>query len=224
MTADEILEQLKLLGLDGYKKVLLNHGVVEPVFGVKIEELKKIQKTVKRDYQLALALYDTGVYDAMYLAGLVADDKAMTKADLQHWVEHARSAPISLYTVPWVAAQGLHGWELGLQWIASSQPSVAVSGWATLSGLVALTDDPHLNMDELRRLLQQVPSDIAQAPKQVASAMHGFVVAVGSYVSPLTGLALELSESTALLATASDAIRKVEQRGGIGKKRKTVKC
>lgn len=224
MTAEEILEKLKLLGQDGYKKTLLNHGVVEPVFGVKIEELKKIQKVVKRNYQLALDLYDTGVYDAMYLAGLVADDNAMTKPDLQHWVSHAKSEPISLYTVPWVAAQGLHGWELGLEWIESPQPSVAASGWATLSGLVALADDENLDIDALRSLLLRIPTLLPQQPRQVSSAMNSFVIAIGSYVSALTQPALDMSEQTELLTKASDAIRKIEQRGGIGKKRKTIKC
>ena len=74
MTATEIVEELKRLGLDSYKKILRNHCIPEPVFGVKIEELKKIQKRIKKDYQLALDLYDTGIYDAMYLAGLIADD------------------------------------------------------------------------------------------------------------------------------------------------------
>ena len=32
------------------------------------------QKRIKMDYQLALDLYETGNYDAMYLAGLIADD------------------------------------------------------------------------------------------------------------------------------------------------------
>src|SRR5947209_20349648 len=111
MTAAEIVEQLRALGQDGYKKVLLNHGVKEPVFGVKIEELKKIQKRVKKDYQLALDLYETGVYDAMYLAGLVADDLRMTKQDLRRWVEKASCAMLTEYTVPWVAAEGKHGRE-----------------------------------------------------------------------------------------------------------------
>src|SRR2546421_1301653 len=95
MTAHEILDELQPLGKDTYKKVLLNHGVQEPIFGVKIEDLKKFQKRIKKDYRLALELYDTGVYDAMYLAGLIADDRAMTKKDLQHWVEGANSAMLS---------------------------------------------------------------------------------------------------------------------------------
>src|SRR5882724_7683098 len=132
MTAAEIVKQLKPLGKDSYKKVLLNHGVKEPVFGVKIEDLKKIQKRIKHDYQLALDLYDTGIYDAMYLAGLIADDARMTKKDLQRWVEKATSKSLCGYTVPWVAAEGQHGWEMASKWIDSRKPTIAAAGWATL--------------------------------------------------------------------------------------------
>src|SRR5580700_2524530 len=121
MTAAEIVEQLKPLGADTYKKVLRNHGVPEPLFGVKIEELKKFQKRIKKDYQLALDLYETGVYDAMYLAGLIADDPKMTKKDLRRWAEKAHCPTLSEYTVPWVAAESKHGLELALDWIDSSK-------------------------------------------------------------------------------------------------------
>src|SRR5882672_876519 len=99
MTATEIVDQIKPLGLDSYKKVILKHGVQEPCFGVKIEELKKFQKKIGHDYRLALELYDTGVYDAMYLAGLIADDKRMTKADLNRWLKQAVHGPIRSSTV-----------------------------------------------------------------------------------------------------------------------------
>jgi hypothetical protein len=46
--------------------VLRNHGIPDPMFGVKAEDLKKIQRRVKKDYRLALDLYDTGIYDALY--------------------------------------------------------------------------------------------------------------------------------------------------------------
>src|SRR5262249_28579329 len=128
MTAEEIVEQLRLLGKDTYKRVLRNHGVKEPFFGVKIEDLKKIQKRIKKDYQLALDLYNTGIYDAMYLAGLIADDPTMTKKDLQEWIEKANCAMLSEYTVPWVAAESKHGRELALEWIESGKESVAAAG------------------------------------------------------------------------------------------------
>src|ERR671924_320648 len=95
MNALEIVEELRPLGKDSYKKVMLNHGAQEPIFGVSIEEMKKIQKRVKKDYQLALDLYDTGIYDMMYLAGLIADDARMTKKDLQRWADNAYAGSLT---------------------------------------------------------------------------------------------------------------------------------
>ena len=120
MAAAEIVRELKTLGSASIKKVLLKHGIKEPLLGVKIEELKKIQKRIKKDYQLALDLYDTGIYDAMYLAGLIADDLKMTKKDLQHWVDKATCNALCGSTVSWVAAESLHGWDLALDWIEST--------------------------------------------------------------------------------------------------------
>ena len=102
MTAAEIVDKLKPLGAASYRKILHNHGVPEPVFGVKIEELKKFQKRIKKDYQLALDLYDTGIYDAMYLAGLIADDRKMTVDDLRRYERrHGRIAP-GATTLTWM--------------------------------------------------------------------------------------------------------------------------
>src|SRR5882762_7116379 len=184
MTAKTILEEIKPLGSPSYKKVLFNHGVAEPCFGVKIEELKKIQKRIKKDYQLALDLYDTGVYDAMYLAGLIADDEQMTRKDLQKWVRQAGPA-LASFTVPWVAAGSRYGRELSLEWIASDKELVASAGWATLSSLVAIKEDAELDQTELKQLLRQVQQSIHQAPNEVRKHMNGFVIAVGSYVKPL---------------------------------------
>src|SRR6478672_2577978 len=124
-TAAEIIAELKPLAKDNYKRILLNHGIQEPVLGVSIENLKKFQKKIKKDYQLALDLYDTGIYDAMYLAGLIADDKQMTKKDLRHWATKANCPMVCGYTVAWVAAESNHGWELALEWIDSKKESIA---------------------------------------------------------------------------------------------------
>jgi len=237
MTAKEILDEIKPLGRDSYKKVLFNHGVEEPCFGVKIGELKKIQKRIKMDYRLALELYDTGNYDAMYLAGLIADDARMTKKDLRHWVEKAKAhggVPAG-FTVPWVAAGSPHGRELALEWIESGKDFVAAAGWATLSSLVSIKADAELDLAELKRLMQRVQQSIHQAPNTVRYQMNWFLIAVGAYVQPLTGLALRIGEAIGPVTVdmgntscqvpfAPDYIRRVERRGTIGKKRKTAKC
>jgi len=235
MTAADIVKELKPLGNAGYKKVMLSHGVKEPCFGVKIEELKKIQKRIKKDYQLALDLYDTGIYDAQYLAGLIADEARMTKKDLQRWLDRAVSAPLVEYTVPWVASESKHGPELAREWIESEKEDVAAAGWSTLSSLVAVRDDADLDLAELKQLLGRVEKTIHEQPNRVRSAMNGFVIAVGSYVQSLTDLALQVGEKVGKVTVdmggtackvpyAPEYIQKVQKRGAIGKKRKTARC
>jgi DNA alkylation repair enzyme len=235
MTADEILAEIKPLGSDGYKRVMVNHGVKEPFFGVKIGDMQKIVKRIKRDYQLALDLYDTGVYDAMYLAGLIADDARMTKENLQHWVDNAYCQGLSSATVAWVAAGSPHGWEKGLEWIDSEKPLIAVAGWATLSSLLSIKPDSQLDLEALQGLLTRVQGTIHQTTDLVRYQMNSFVIAVGSYVAPLTATAIhtanqigpvmaDLGNNSCQVPFAPDYILKVQTRGTIGKKRKTAKC
>ena len=235
MTAKEILEEIKPLGSDSYKRVMFNHGVKEPYFGVKISDLQKIVKRIKRDHQLALDLYDTGNYDAMYLAGLIADDARMTKTDLRRWVGKAYCPGLCGATVAWVAAGSAHGWELGLEWIDSKTTLIAVTGWATLASLVSIKDDSQLDLVKLKQLLRRVENTIREAPDLVRYQMNGFVIAVGSCVQSLTDIAIQTAErigpvkadlgnNSCKVPFAPDYIRKVQNRGGIGKKRKTAKC
>jgi 3-methyladenine DNA glycosylase AlkD len=236
MTAKEILVELKPLGRESYKKLLMaNHGIKEPFFGVPVSELKKFQKRIRMDYQLALDLYDTGNYDAMYLAGLIADDARMTRQDLQRWAEKAYCRALIGSTVPWVAAGSPHGKEMALKWIESEKPLVAAAGWATLGSLVSIKDDDELDLPELKRLAQRVQRTIHQAPDLVRSQMNGFLISLGIYVQPLTEFALQMGEKigpvTADLGDNScqipfvpDYIAKVQKRGAIGKKRKSAKC
>ena len=234
MTAEQIVEQLRPMGKESYKRVMLKHGVSEPFFGVAIGDMKPIQKQIKKDYQLALDLYDTGIYDAMYLAGLVADDAKMTRADIQKWLDQAPCSAISNVTVSWVAAEGPHGWDLALQWIEADDEKSVCAGWSTLGSWVALRPDAELDIPKLRELLKQVGTSIHQQPNDVKYHMNGFVISVGCYVAELTDEAMRIGNALGKidvklvgdckLPSIPDYIQKVADRGIIGKKRKTVKC
>jgi 3-methyladenine DNA glycosylase AlkD len=235
MTAKQIIGELQSLGNDSYKKTMLRHGAKEPFFGVKIEDLKKIQKRIKKDYRLALDLYDTGISDAMYLAGLIADDAKMTRDDLESWVKKANSPLHCEYTVPWVAAGSPVGAALALEWIESKNEDVAASGWATLNSWVAITDDSTLDQAKLKQLLERVAKTIHKAPNRVRYVMNGFVIAVGTYVQALSSLAIQtavkidrvsvdMGDTACKVPSAVEAIKKAQQRGKIGQKRKSAKC
>ena len=235
MTAQQILSEIEPLGTESYCRVLRNHGITGPLFGVKISDLKKYQKVIKKDYQLALDLYDSGVYDAMYLAGLIADETKMSQEDLCNWLEKAHTPSISEYAVAWVAADSPHGWDLALQWIDSPLEQDEITGWGTLSALVAVKDDTELDVPALRNLLDRVKNSIHSQPDAIRYKMNNFVIAIGSYVIDLHQEAIKVAEEIGIVKVdmgntackvpfAPSYIQKVAAKGQLGKKRKTARC
>ncbi len=186
------------------------------------------------DYQLALDLYDSGIYDAMYLAGLIADDAKMTEKDLQRWVEKA-NGPLASSTVAWVASGSPHGTKMAQKWIDSPQELWAAAGWATWSSLVAIKADAELDLSQLEKLLTRVQKQIQAAPNAARRQMNYFVIAVGTHVGPLSKRAAEIGEKIGPVTVdvgntackvpfAPEYIEKAAKKGVIGKKRKTAKC
>ena len=236
MTAKDIVAELKKLGNAQAKKNWMNNGgAKEPCLGVKVEDMKKIQKRVKMNYQLALDLYDTGIADAMYLAGLIADDAKMTRKDLQKWIEGASSDWVAEYTVPWVASAGPHGREMALKWIESKDETIAAAGWQTYSSMVAIKEDADLDLAEIKSLLQHLAKSIHQQPNRVKYVMNSFVIAVACHVKPLHKLAVATANGIGKVAVeqvgncrtipfAPERIKQFEARSAIGKKRKSPKC
>src|SRR6187397_650811 len=101
MNISQVLAELKKKGKEQTRKTYARHGIDIPMFGVSVADLKIIAKKIKGDQGLALELYDTGNYDAMYLAGLVADGAQMSKSQLERWAKNANCNAISAYPVAW---------------------------------------------------------------------------------------------------------------------------
>lgn len=235
MTYEEIMQKLEEMGSEQTKKVYLNHGVREPYFGVKIGDLKKIVKYVKKDHQLALRLYDSGNHDAMYLAGLSVNPKLMDKETLQDWAEKAYWYMAAEYTVSQVAAESNFALELAREWMKSEEEMIAVCGWSTYSNYISITDDNLLDIAEIRGLLNQVRETIHDERNRVRYVMNGFVISVGSYVSELTEEAKQIAEvigkvhvdvgnTACKVPVATQYIEKLESKNRVGLKRKTCIC
>lgn len=185
MTLKEVLADLKANGNEQTKKIFFKHGAREPYYGVLTEHLKKLQKKIKKDHKLALQLYDTGISDAMYLAGLICDPKQMTKNDLNHWADKAYWYMISEYTVPPVAAESPFGYELAKEWIQSEKENIASAGWATLSVIIAKKGTALINTKEIESLLKKIPSVIHSSQNRVRYTMNGFVISASAYINEL---------------------------------------
>ncbi|MFT4522810.1 MAG: 3-methyladenine DNA glycosylase AlkD [Bacteroidia bacterium] len=235
MTVPEIMAELEAYGNEQTKKTYLRHGCPEPVFGVKAQDYKKILKKTKKNHQLSIDLYATGNSDAMYLAGLMADEKQITKEDLMRWANEATWYYISEFAVPWVAAETPYGMELALKWIRSKNETLATCGWATLSSVAGFVHDNDLDLRTYSNLLDEVNETIHSAPNRLRHTMNAFVIAVGTYIESLTEKSLKVAKNVGKVSVnmgdtackvplANDYILKSVNANRIGKKRKSARC
>jgi 3-methyladenine DNA glycosylase AlkD len=229
------MKKLKSKGNPQRRELFKRHGARDRLYGVSVADMKVIAKTIKGEQNLACELYDTGNYDAMYLAGMVADGKQMTKKQFQSWARAADWQMISEYTVPWVASESTHGRDLAMKWIDSRKEHVAACGWSTYAGIVATTPDADLHVAEVKSLLKRIEKEIDAAANRVRYTMNGFVIAVGAYVKPLTKQAkatartlgkvsVDMHGTSCKVPVALDSIGKIEAAGRAGKKRSTIRC
>lgn len=234
-TLGDVMAELKRKGSDKTRKTFARHGITGNVFGVLVADLKLIAKKIKGDQALACQLYDTGNYDAMYLAGIVADGSQMSKKQLESWAKKSAWAAICGYTVPGVVCQSPHARDLAIKWIDSKNESIATIGWNTYAGIVATQPDDQLDLKQIQALLDRVVKQIDRAPNRVCYTMNGFVISVGAYVKPLLKQAkaaarklgkvhVDMGDTACKVPLATQYIEKIEKMGRVGKKRKTMKC
>ena len=60
----------------------MSHGASEPLYGVKMGDLKELKKRIRADRALAQELFATGNSDAMYFAGQIEDPKQVTAGQM----------------------------------------------------------------------------------------------------------------------------------------------
>lgn len=235
MNLNEVMDYLESKGSEQTRKIYKNHGSPENFFGVKVGDMKPIQKKEKNNHSLALELFDTGNGDAQYLAGLIADPKKFTKVELEKWAQAASWYMISEYAVAWNLAESPFCMEICAEWIKSSDEKLQECAWAAMSAHLGITPDEHIDRAYHASLIDHVENHIHSAPNRVRYCMNGYIIALGGAVSELTERCKQAGETigkvdvfmgktACKVPDIKSYIAKMEEKNRIGKKKKTAKC
>src|ERR1700709_553151 len=106
-TVATILADLRSRATEQTRRTYIRHGhPADQTLGVSSADMKLIAKTIKKQQALACELYDTGIFEARYLAGRVADGAQLTTKQLHKWAAAAANMPmVSEFTIPWVTLE-----------------------------------------------------------------------------------------------------------------------
>jgi hypothetical protein len=235
MELNEIMSELESLGNERTKKIYMSNGAKEPVFGVTISAMKPIFNRVKYNQLLAEELYATENYDAMYLAGMIAEPKKMSAEDFDRWIEGAYFYMISDYIVAVTLAETDIAFSVADRWIDSGKELTMSAGWSCYNWLLGTRKDSEFDKDKLLSMLYRVRDKIHSQPNRTKYAMNNFIMAVGiSYLSLLEEAMkvarevgkVEVYMGKKLCSTdvAIEYIQSETDKGRLGFKRKNVRC
>ncbi|MDQ0114900.1 DNA alkylation repair protein [Paenibacillus harenae] len=235
MNAEMVMQELEALGKERLKKMYETNGAHEPLFGVATGAMKPIAKKIKMNQPLAEQLYNTGNYDAMYFAGIIADPKAMTEADFDRWMDTAYFYMLSDYVVAVTLAETDIAQEVADKWIASGEELRMSAGWSCYCWLLGSRPDGEFAERKIAQMLEFVKNTIHDSPERTKFAMSNFIYTVAVSYTPLHDKAVETAKEVGPVEVnrnkkkskflqASENIQKAVDKGQIGFKRNYVRC
>ncbi len=176
MSLADVMRALEKAGSEKTRKTYARHGATGPMFGVAFGTLFDLQKRIRVDHSLALALWDTGNVDARNLAMKIADPAVMKPADLDRWARENAMRMCNLY-IGSLASESPHGATKAREWLASSDVKLRAAGW-TLVGILANRDESSPDA-VFTKYLEQIEKGIHGAPNEEKGAMNGALIAIG---------------------------------------------
>ncbi|MGK5510472.1 DNA alkylation repair protein [Brevibacillus formosus] len=235
MDLEMVMQELEALGKERTKKIYLSNGAHEPLFGVATGAMKPMARKIKINQPLAEQLYATGNYDAMYFAGVIADPKAMTKADFDRWMDSAYFYMLSDYVVAVTLSEADIAQEVADQWITSGEELRMSAGWSCYCWLLGNRPDREFSESKIATMLEAVKNTIHNSPERAKYAMNQFIYTVATSYLPLHDKAVEIAKEVGPVKVqkdkakskflhAFDNIQKAVSKGQLGFKRKHVRC
>lgn len=235
MTLQEVMDYLESKGSEQSRKIYGRHGAPKNLFGVKVGDMKPIEKKERNNHELAKQLFATGNGDAQYLAGLIADPNKFSADELVQWAKAATWYMVSEYAVAWNLAEHPDCIAIATRWIHSDDPELQVVGWAGYSGYLGTKRSVDHDVEAVKALLGKVEAEIQDAENRVRYNMNGFVIAAGGAYPELTEpckelgdrigvVQVDLGQTACKVPSIRPYIENMEKRGRIGKKKAKAKC
>jgi 3-methyladenine DNA glycosylase AlkD len=160
--------------------------------GVSLESIRVLAKRLGRDHELALALWDTGVYEARMLTTFVDEPNRVTPAQMDRWCRDFDSWGVCDALCFHLFDKTPHAWKKIAKWSDAPAEFMKRAAFALLAS-VALHDKSAPDkffLDNLTLIERAAPDDRNFVKKAVSWALRG----IGKRNPALRAAALKLSQ------------------------------
>ena len=195
----ETLRWLERKGTKANRDGMARYGIVaQKVFGVSMTTMKALAKKLGRDHELALALWDTGWYEARILTSFVDDPRLVTAAQMDRWARDFDNWAICDSICFHLFDKTPHAWRKIEQWSRRKDEFMKRASFALLAA-VALHDKkaPDAPFIASLDLIRKAADDERNFVKKgVSWALRGIAHRNGYLHSASLEVANQLAESS----------------------------
>jgi len=83
---DDIISTLQTMASETNRSGMGRFGInVENALGIKVTDLRKLARRIKKGHDLALQLWETGIHEARLLATMIDEPSAVTEQQMESW-------------------------------------------------------------------------------------------------------------------------------------------
>ncbi len=191
MTLEETLAQLEALGTERVRAQNAKLGASDNQFGVKLGDIRKVAKAIKLNFELGLALWETGNVDARFLAILLIKPKLLSAEKVDQMVRSVTFDRVADWLNAYIVKKHPDHEALRQQWMCSNDPMAARAAWNLTSIRVVKKPD---GLD-LPALLNRLESEMGNAAPEVQWTMNNSLAEIGIHFPEHRERALAIGET-----------------------------
>ena len=165
---------------------------IESALGVSIPELRSLAKELGRDHRLALALWDTGLHEAMILATMVDDPAAVTEEQMGSWTGRFDSWDLCDQCCSNLYWRTPYAWKKTLEWCERDEEFVKRAGFTMMA--VLAVHDKKAGHDDFLILLDRIERHSSDDRNFVRKAVNWALRQIGKRDLYLNARAIEAGE------------------------------
>ena len=214
MDKNEVLAWLKRRGTQRTVKGMSRYGIeAKRAFGVTMGTLGLLSKRLGKDHTLALALWESGWYEARLLAALVDDPERVTRRQMNAWASSFENWADCDTACFKLFDRTPFAWEKSRQWSSSPREFVRRGGFALMACLAL--HDKDAPDERFLALLPVIEKGARDERNFVKKAVNWALRAIGRRNLELNAAALAVANRLALSEEASsrwvgkDALREL---------------
>lgn len=191
LSSKEVHEQLESLGTEQWRKQNRKRGAHDNQYGVKLGDIRKIAKSIKKDHQLALELWSSENIDARFVAILIMDGKALSKDEVDQMVESIQFDRIADWFISYVIKHHADKEALRQKWMSAKSDMASRAGWSLTAERIAKNPD---GLD-LKAILDRIENELAKARPMEQWTMNFAFVEIGINSPKLRKRVLKVAET-----------------------------